>query len=99
MISGECDLYFVNKDQEGIAFEEKEFMMKGGKSTFLGFSIKGAVISESESLFLSDNILCILKAKKKQDIKFPVEVSLDPIIAGKKGVKINSVTKPFIWDK
>ena len=39
------------------------------------------------------------ESQKKQDIKFPLEVSLDPIIAGKKGVKINSVTKPFIWDK
>ena len=28
--SGECGIYFVNKDQEGIAFEEKEFMgLKG----------------------------------------------------------------------
>ena len=74
-------------------------IFKGISLVWLGFSIKGAVISESESLFLSENILCILKAKKKQDIKFPLEVSLDPIIAGKKGVKINSVTKPFIWDK
>ena len=91
--------YFSLEGISGGIGEEQEFMMKGGKSTFLGFSIKGAVISESESLFLSENILCVLKAKKKQDIKFPLEVSLDPIIAGKKGVKINSVTKPFIWDK
>ena len=91
--------YFSLEGVFGGMGEEKEFMMKGGKSTFLGFSIKGAVISESESLYLSENILCILKAKKKQDIPFPLEVSLDPIIAGKKGVKINSVTKSFIWEK
>ena len=28
--SGECNLYFVNKDQEGVTLEEKEFMgLKG----------------------------------------------------------------------
>ena len=74
-------------------------MMKGGKSTFLGFSIKGDVIQQSKSRFLSDNILCILQAKKKQEITLPCEISLNPIIAGKKGVKLNSDTESFIWGK
>ena len=50
--------YFNLEGISGGIGEEQEFMMKGGKSTFLGFSIKGAVISESESVFLSENILC-----------------------------------------
>ena len=79
--------------------EEKGFMMKGGKSTFLGFSIKGDVVSESNSRFLNDNILCILKVAKNEDFKLPIEVSLDPIIAGKKGVKLKAVTKSFLFNK
>ena len=74
-------------------------MMKGGKSTFLGFSIKGDVIAKSESIYLSDNVLCVLKVNKKQDISLPFEVKLDPIIAGKKGMKLKSFTKPFVLTK
>ena len=66
--------------------------MASVSSTFLGFSIKGDVIPQSKSRYLSDNILCILQAKKKQDFSLPLEVGLDPIIAGKKGVKLNSLT-------
>ena len=31
--------------------------------------------------------------------KLPIEVSLDPIIAGKKGVKLKAVTKSFLFSK
>jgi len=89
--------YFSIESVSGGIGEEKGFMMKGGKSTFLGFSIKGDVISESDSRYLSDNILCVLKAKKKKDLVFPLDVSLNPIIAGKKGVKLKAVTKPFVF--
>ena len=89
--------YFTIDSVYGGIGEEKGFMMKGGKSTFLGFSIKGDVISESDSRYLSDNVLCVLKAKKKKDLVFPLDVSLNPIIAGKKGVKLKAVTKPFVF--
>ena len=91
--------YFVLDNVSGGIGEEKGFMMRGGKSTFLGFSIKGDVISKSESTFLSDNILCILKVKKTQEIIYPIEMSLDPIIAGKKGIKLKSFTRPFVLGK
>ena len=91
--------YFVLEGVYGGLGEDIGFMMKGGKSTFLGFSIKGDVIPQSKSRYLSDNILCILQAKKKQDFSLPLEVGLDPIIAGKKGVKLNSLTEPFVWGK
>ena len=91
--------YFVLEGVYGGLGEDLGFMMKGGKSTFLGFSIKGDVIPQSKSRYLSDNILCILQAKKKQDFSLPLEVGLDPIIAGKKGVKLNSLTEPFVWGK
>ena len=90
--------YFTIENVFGGLGEEMGFMMKGGKSTFLGFSIKGDVISKSESRFLSDNVLCVLKAKKKQDLILPLKVGLDPIIAGKKGVKLQVVTKPFVFE-
>ena len=91
--------YLSINDVFGGAGEEKAFMMQGGKSTFLGFSIKGDVIEKSNSIYLSENILCILKVDKKQDITLPLEISLDPIIAGRKGIKLQAFTKPFIWGK
>ncbi len=91
--------FFVIDNVYGGIGEEKGFMMKGGKSTFLGFSIKGDVIPQSKSRYLSDNVLCILQTKKKQDFTLPFKVGLEPIIAGKKGVKLNSETEPFIWGK
>ena len=74
-------------------------MMCGGKSTFLGFSIKGDMIPKSESAFLSDNILCHLTVNPSDKIILPMEISLNPIIAGRKGVKLPSQTSPFVWEK
>ena len=91
--------YFTIDNVLGGIGEEKGFVMKGGKSTFLGFSIKGDVIAKSDSRYLSDNVLCVLKVKKKQDLVLPLDVSLNPIIAGKKGVKLKAVTKPFVFDQ
>ena len=37
--SGECNLYFVNKDQEGVELEQKEFMgLKGAPLSQINFS-------------------------------------------------------------
>jgi len=79
--------------------EEKGFMMSGGKSTFLGFSIKGEMLPASESAYLKDNILCHLNVNVVGELELPMEVSLDPILAGKRGIKLEAQTKPFIWEK
>ena len=90
---------FELQDVSGGLGEEKGFMMNGGKSTFLGFSIKGDMIPKSKSAFLSDNILCHLTVKPSDEIILPMEISLNPIIAGRKGVKLPSQTSPFVWEK
>ena len=77
--------------------EELGFMMQGGKSTFLGFSMKGDVVPESSSSYINENILCHLTVNVKNDITLPMEVTMDPIIAGKRGTKIKSFTKSFLW--
>lgn len=89
---------FEIKNVSGGLGGEKGFMMSGSKTTFLGFSIKGDVISKSRTAFLHDNILCHLTVETKGDITLPLKVTLDPIIAGKKGVKLEAQTVPFVWE-
>ena len=90
---------FTIESVSGWIGEELGFMMSGGKNTFLGFSIKGDLIPVSKTSYLSDNIICHIKAKSNTKLTFPMEVSLNPIIAGQRGVKLESNTRSYIWEK
>ena len=70
-------------------------MSAGKKGTMLGFSFSGAVIEPAKSKKISDNILFTLSLKVLTPVNDKIEISFNPIMAGRGGDKINTSVIPF----
>ena len=68
----------------------------GKKGVILAFSLEGKTVSAVDEMFKKMNPLLTLTVKKKS--KEASEFNLQTLIAGKKGVKLESTFIPFLID-